>query len=675
MPMDNIESMASLPEVLYIQPAIEGQLERVDNVSNSSLVGPVVTGYQPGFATREANVRENLPLLLSSLDKNKKPKINPQTGTVNSQGDTTHRAALARTTFSTTGAGIKIGVLSDTFNALGGANNDVLTGNLPGAGNPNGNTTPVTVLQDLASGTDEGRAMLQIVHDIAPGAQLFYATAFGGVASFAANIQALRTAGCDIIIDDVFYFNESPFQDGPIAQAVNTVTANGALYFSSAGNAGSLRKGTSGVWEGDFVSAGTLPNLPNGTVNNFTPSGPAPTNANPVPVTAGSFYTLFWSDPLGASNSDYDFFIFNSTLTTLFDIGTSVQNGTQDPFEISGGAPFAGDRVVIFKSNAAAPRALHLNTNRGRLMIATQGQTKGHNSAVNAFSCAATPTGPASAGVTGPFPNPFSPANLLETFSSDGPRRMFYNANGTAITSGNLLFATNGGNVRNKPDITAADGVSTTLTGGLNPFFGTSAAAPHAGAIAALVKSANPSLTTTQIRSILTLSAIDIEGAGRDNNAGFGILDAFAAVQALQGQSTITFGGVVATESVPRNNNGFIEPGERGNLAITLNNPTTTTATNVSATLALTTPVAGVTISNPTINYGNIAATSTATNNFVVTLANTVVCSANLNFRLTVSFGGGTSPVIFNFSVQTGKPVVNTTSITTVLDATAPTPG
>lgn len=681
VPMNSIEGMASLSEVLYIQPAMQAQLERRDmsaatsNSSNivSSLVGPVVN--QSNSASRQANVRENLPLLLSSLDKNKKPKINPQTGSVNSQGDTTHRAALARTTFNTTGAGIKIGVLSDTFNALGGANNDVLTGNLPGPGNPNGNTTPVTVLQDLPTGTDEGRAMLQIVHDIAPGAQLFYATAFGGVASFAANIQALRNAGCDIIIDDVFYFNESPFQDGPIAQAVNTVTAGGALYFSSAGNAGSLLKGTSGVWEGDFVSAGVLANLPGGTVNNFTPGGSSPTTANPVPVTAGSFYTMFWSDPLGASNNDYDFFIFDSTLTILFDMGTGVQNGAQDPFEISAGGPFTGDRVVIFKSDAAAPRALHLNTNRGRLTVATQGQSKGHNSAVNAFSCAATPTGPASAGVTGPFPNPFSATSLLENFSSDGPRRVFYNVNGTAITPGNLLFATNGGTVRNKPDITAADGVSTTLVGGLNPFFGTSAAAPHAGAIAALVKSANPNLTTTQIRSILTLSAIDIEGPGRDNNSGFGILDAFSAVQAIQGQSTITFGGFVATEGVPRNNNGFIEPGERGNLAITLNNPTTTTATNVSATLALTTPVAGVTISNPTVNYGNIAATSSGTNTFRIQLSSSVLCGANLPFRLTVSFGGGTSPLSFTFNLQTGKPATISTTITTVLDATAPPAG
>ncbi len=672
MPMTIMENVANMSEVLYISPALEGQLDKVqsDNTT-SSFVGPFTNNNPSSFAVRSANVRNNLPELIASLDKNKR-RVKPNTGTVNSQGDTTHRAATARTMFSTNGSGIKIGVLSDSFNSLGGAPTDVTTGNLPGVGNPNGFTTPVTVLQDT-TGTDEGRAMLQIVHDIAPGAQLFYATAFGGVSTFASNIQALRTAGCDIIIDDVFYFNESPFQDAPIAQAVNTVTANGALYFSSAGNAGSLKKSTAGVWEGDFVSGGTLSNLPGGTVNNFTPTSTA-TIANVVTSGSGRPYTLFWSDPLGASNNDYDFFIFNSTLTTLFDMGTSIQNGTQDPFEITAGGSFTGDRVVILKKDTAAVRALHLNTNRGQLSIATIGQTKGHSAAVNAFSCAATPTGPASAGVTGPFPNPFSSANLVENFSSDGPRRVFYTATGTAITPGNLLFGTNGGTVRQKPDITAADGVSTTLAAnsGLNPFFGTSAAAPHAGAIAALVKAANPSLTTSQIRAILTLSAIDIEGSGVDNNSGFGILDAFSAVQATQGQATVTFGGVTVTEGIPRNNNGALDPGERGNLAVKLNNPTTTTATTVSTTLALTPPVAGVTINNPTINVGSIAATSSTTANFSITLAPTVTCGTNLAFTLTTTFTGIGSPLVSTFNVQTGRTTTATTSVTTVLDATVP---
>ena len=106
--------------------------------------------------------------------------------------------------------------------------------------------------------------MLELIHDMAPGAQLYFATAFTSITSFADNIRALRTAGCDIIVDDVGYYVESPFQDGQgpavvsptnggvVTQAVKDVAALGAMYFSSAGNSGNLNDGTSGVWEGDF---------------------------------------------------------------------------------------------------------------------------------------------------------------------------------------------------------------------------------------------------------------------------------------------------------------------------------------------------------------------------------------------------------------------------------------
>src|SRR5205814_4420180 len=131
-----------------------------------------------------------------------------------------------------------------------------------------GDLGPVTVLPGQAGTGDEGTAMLEIVHDLAPDAQLFFATGFPSITTFAQNIRNLRAAGCDIIVDDVFYFVESPFHDGQAAgvisprnqglvtQAVNDVTSSGALYFSSAGNLGNLDAGTSGTWEGDFVDGG-----------------------------------------------------------------------------------------------------------------------------------------------------------------------------------------------------------------------------------------------------------------------------------------------------------------------------------------------------------------------------------------------------------------------------------
>ena len=88
---------------------------------------------------------------------------------------------------------------------------------------------------------------------------------------------------------------------------------------------------------------------------------------------------------------------------------------------------------------------------------------------------------------TGPYPNAFVTTNVVEYFIGHGPRRMFYNPDGTPITPGNYIPT--GGRVLLKPDLTAADGVTTTPHG-FAPFFGTkSATTPHAAAIAALVLS------------------------------------------------------------------------------------------------------------------------------------------------------------------------------------------
>ncbi len=348
--LSTIEAIAGLPEVRFIQPAVQYALDRQRNAAALSLLSGTpdflagagflsrrsAPAVRPSFEERAERVGRQLRNYLAknakagSSSRNLRPRV--PTGMVTSEGDRTHRADDTRNTFGYQGAGIRIGILSDSFNRLGGAAADIANGDLPGPGNPLGNTTPVTVVQESSSGNDEGRAMLQIVHDLAPKAQLFFATANGGTASFAANIQALRNApnNCDIIIDDVSYFSEAPFQDGIVAQAVNTVTASGALYFASAGNAGSLAKATSGVFEGDFNDAGSQPfsgSSNPGTIHNFGTMD-SPINGDII-TSVGSVYGLFWADPLGASNNDYDLFLVSSAGTVKAS-STNLQNGTQD---------------------------------------------------------------------------------------------------------------------------------------------------------------------------------------------------------------------------------------------------------------------------------------------------------------------------------------------------------
>ena len=131
-----------------------------------------------------------------------------------SEGDLTHGAAEARGFFGTTGAGVKVGVISDGVASLAALQ---ASGDLP----------DVQVLPGQAGSGNEGSAMLEIVHDLAPEADLAFATANPNEAQLAQNILDLAAAGCNVIVDDVIYLDESPFQDGPVAQAVNSAASAG----------------------------------------------------------------------------------------------------------------------------------------------------------------------------------------------------------------------------------------------------------------------------------------------------------------------------------------------------------------------------------------------------------------------------------------------------------------
>ncbi|MFG1645877.1 S8 family serine peptidase [Amycolatopsis sp. NPDC049252] len=453
--------------------------------------------------------------------------------TVVSEGDKAHGTDTARTTYGVSGSGVKVCVLSDGVDSL---TKSQTAGELPA----------VDVLSGQKGSGDEGTAMLEIVHDLAPDATLGFATAFTSEASFAANIRALRTTShCQIIVDDVSYFDESPFQDTQVAQAVNDVTAAGVLYFSSAGNSGNATDGTSGYYEGDFRASSTKITGVTGTPHDFDPSS---TTQNFDALSAGSLgkpVTLFWSDPWGKSANDYDLFILNSAGSVVAS-SENGQSGSQNPYEIAN-VPTTGSgyKVAVVKYSGA-DRFIALNVIRGRFVasgslkaFSTNGVTNGHSAAASAFSVAAAPAAGAfsrpletgdPANPAGPYPGVFTASSKWERFSSDGKRHLFYNADGTAITAGNV--SSTGGTTRSKPDITAADGVSTSVTG-FQPFFGTSAAAPHAAAIAALLLSGKPTATPAEIRTALVSSAIDLGAPGFDTVTGNGLIMTGPALAAL----------------------------------------------------------------------------------------------------------------------------------------------
>ncbi len=491
--------------------------------------GRVALAY-PAFGAVRARVPIRQVEAIASLPEVR--SISPRqgflvnTGSRTSQGDAAHAAASARTTYGIDGTGVRVGVLSDGVDTLAARQ---ASGDLPPTCPQAGACVQVVQECDLTPypGTTcggEGTAMLEIVHDLAPGAKLYFATAVDSDASFAANILALKnTYGCDIIVDDVTYFNEGAFQDGVIAQAVNTVKAAGVLYFSSAGNSGRLTAGTSGTWEGDFVDSGTTiapittfygSDLPIHSFNGLT--GGSAANSDQLTASAPFAISLKWSDPLGGATTDYDIFILDSGLATVFDVSADIQSFTHEPLEIMGPG-FTQERIVVVLLSGPT-KALHLDTNRGRLTLATAGAVVGHNGGESSISVAATDGRIPGAG------NPFvgGATNPVETYSSDGPRRIFYDPDGSAITPGNILFGTAGGRNLQKPDITAADCVVTT-TPGFSPFCGTSAAAPHAAAIAALLLSASPAPAPAAVAAAMAGTALDVNPTGWDRESGNGI--------------------------------------------------------------------------------------------------------------------------------------------------------
>ena len=424
------------------------------------------------------------------------------------EGDVAHATDEVRTNFGVDGTGVQVGAMSDSVESLATL---VASGDLPAG---------VTILPGQAgAGTSEGTALLEIIHDMAPGADLFFATGTSGfLAEMAQNILDLATEGCDVIVDDVLYFSEPVFQDGIIAQAVDQVASDGVLYFSSAGNSGSLDKGTSGTWEG-LYSGTALPGPLAAMGMSAHDFGTG--NSNLITSDPPFVVTVHWANPQGAASDDYDLFLMDAGLTTIIDSSTDTQNGSQNAYEeiLTNVADETGNRLVVVKV-AGNDAFLHVGTHRGQLDQATEGETYGHSAAEGSMSVAAVNVATAGGGqfVGGP-------ANPVEDFSSDGPRTIFFNADGSpvALTGGQAEKGLPSSVVRQKPDIAAADGVST-ATPGFDPFFGTSASAPHAAGISALYKELFPSVSVDGAFDIFRSSALDIDETGVDRNSGFGIV-------------------------------------------------------------------------------------------------------------------------------------------------------
>jgi len=516
---------------------------------------------------------------------------------VATQGDFAQGSRTIRTEWpALTGSGITVGAMSDSYNcysvyATNGlaqplyapngittdAQQDVASGALPSGVNvlaeAGHGTTQGACLDYNAQGgpayflpyADEGRAMLQIVHAVAPGANLAFYTAVESEADFANGIEALAAAGAKIVVDDVGYYDEPFFQDGIVAQAIDKVEGQGVAYFSAAGNDGELAYDNTAP---SFATASTTP--PGEMLLTVGMTGTTPATGLPVSVPSllpGDFIVvvLEWDQPYvtgapnsGGASSQIDLCVVGATGLTL------LNNNAQAVTSCTGPNATGVDPVQILvlanpatAAGSSAQMTVTLTVGLvngspapGRIKLAVQDNGAGAaidaRFATNSATLQGHPGAAGAAAVGAAFFTGTVPCGAAQTaldlYSSEGGAPILFDASGNRLATAV---------VRQKPDFVGPDGVNTTFFGFFGAadissvaqcannksfpnYFGTSAAAPHAAAAAALMLQSNPALTPAQIYTAMQNSAAPMGGGATPNyNSGHGFIQASAALALL----------------------------------------------------------------------------------------------------------------------------------------------
>ncbi len=515
-------------------------------------------------------------------------------GLTTTQGDHSMRSDVARAQFGVDGTGVRVGILSDSFDCATGpfatgqnftrAGQDAVNGDLP---------LGVRVLADLhtvpdSECTDEGRAMMQIVHDVAPGASFSFNTAFTGQEDFADGILTLVNDGAKVIVDDAEYLDEPMFEDGVIAQAVDQAVARGVAYFSAAGNEGRQS------YQSTFRTSGRRGLA--GVRHDFDP-GPGIADLQHLVAPPGTItlLSLQWDQPFFSANgsrgsqSDLDAIFYNMD-------GTPVAPCTDSPAQLVCQEPgiannIGGDAVelpvIVNLSNQELQLQLGIELVSGPApgllkyvwydlgaaslqsdaFDSNDGSIVGHANAAGAEA-----VGAAAWYQTQAWGSPLRPQCVpacLDSFSSAGGTPIVFDRSGRRLDSWQ---------VREKPGVIGPDAGNTSFfyfkLGFAVPgsseddmfpnFSGTSAAAPHVAGVAALLLDkrardlaahrqvpAPRTLTPAALYDVIRRTASNMRlrnlggnlgpqpvevTEGFDYDTGYGLVDAARALQAVAGE-------------------------------------------------------------------------------------------------------------------------------------------
>ena len=432
------------------------------------------------------------------------------------------------------GQGVRIGIIDGGFQGYLGLLGSELPAKVTVKNFVDGETD-----DEVDGTTKHGAACAEIIHDIAPDAQLYLAKIGTDVDLQEAMIWMRDVAKVDVISTSLGWYNLTPGDGtGFFADVVAQARAAGIFWATAAGN------DRENHWSGPFSD-------PDGDkVLNFTPSvevnffGPGD-GSTAYLIPGGQIVSVYlrWDD-WATTDQDYDLYLvrWNGSQGTWETVAASeaVQNGGagQSPVEailtLTAGPP-APYGIVVARYAGSQPNNFDLFTPKFYRLdrILTSRSLANLADAPDAMTVAALD-------VNAPYPQ--------ESYSSEGPT----NGAGGSATGGFI-----------KPDIAAYANVSTASYGTASKFNGTSAATPHVAGAAALVLSAYPSYTPAQVQAFLEGRAVDLGPAGMDSLTGYGRLDLGApranlANSSMAVTSTSVAAGEVVTYTIQMSNQGGV---------------------------------------------------------------------------------------------------------------------
>jgi len=456
-------------------------------------------------------------------------------GPITSEGVILHRANTAQA-HGFTGHGQAIGVISDGVSSLA---DSVGRGELP---------ADVRVL-DPGVG-DEGTAMLEIIHDMAPGAKLIFTTVGESLDTYVAAFHSLAAAGATLIAEDIAIDDEPAFQQGIGATTADQLARAGIWVSSSAGNLGAKHAprvravGTGRTPDNATGSFADCPTRPDNTVNL---RGTDNTYDIQIAAGGGILPTLQWSEPRAifpttgqGGFTDLNLYLMNADGTDCLAASDAVQaNGVGDTIEQllyfnETGAPINAKLVVDVAgtSSAVRPPVLDLRWRTAGVTTLDPPDRAGSLNPDSNYLGFATSAGAAGADLS------TDPATVpLQAYSAAGPVQVGLTTRCAAGRVGPCrgipgpAFRT-----APAPSWTGADGVSVSGVGGFGAgrcpatttgdcrFYGTSAAAPTSAGVAALVRQElGGRLAPVALNAVLSLLAVHRS----DPAFGAGVLRAF----------------------------------------------------------------------------------------------------------------------------------------------------